>query len=35
MPTHYSGTPQEVLALDTFIKLTRATNSLIELPGKL
>ncbi len=28
MPTHYSGTPQEVLALDTFIKLTRAANSL-------
>lgn len=30
MSTHYSGTPQEVLALDTFIKLTRATNSLIS-----
>jgi len=30
MPTHYSGTPQEVLALDTFIKLTRATNSLMS-----
>ncbi len=30
MPTHFSGTPQEVLALDTFIKLTRATNSLMS-----
>ena len=30
MPTHYSGTPQEVLALDTFIKLTRATNALMS-----
>jgi MarR family 2-MHQ and catechol resistance regulon transcriptional repressor len=30
MPTRYSGTPQEVLALDTFIKLTRATNSLLS-----
>ena len=30
MPTHYQGTPEEVLALDTFIKLTRATNSLIN-----
>jgi MarR family 2-MHQ and catechol resistance regulon transcriptional repressor len=28
MPTHYSGSPQQVLALDTFIKLTRAANSL-------
>lgn len=28
MPTHYQGSPQEVLALDTFIKLTRAVNSL-------
>lgn len=27
MPTHYNGTPEEVLALDTFIKLSRATNS--------
>jgi MarR family 2-MHQ and catechol resistance regulon transcriptional repressor len=27
MPTHYKGTPKEVLALDTFIKLTRATDS--------
>ncbi len=30
MPTHYCGTPEEVLALDTFIKLTRATNSLMS-----
>jgi MarR family 2-MHQ and catechol resistance regulon transcriptional repressor len=30
MPTHFCGTPQEVLALDTFIKLTRATNSLMN-----
>jgi MarR family 2-MHQ and catechol resistance regulon transcriptional repressor len=28
MPTHYSGTPQEILALNTFIKLTRSVNSL-------
>jgi MarR family 2-MHQ and catechol resistance regulon transcriptional repressor len=28
MPTHHKGTPQEVQALDTFIKLTRATDSL-------
>lgn len=28
MPTHFSGTPEEVLALDTFIKLTRANNSV-------
>src|SRR5262245_11609009 len=28
MPTHYQGTPEEVLALDTFIKLNRATESL-------
>lgn len=28
MPTHYSGTPQQVLALDTAIKLTRAAASL-------
>ncbi len=27
MPTHYAGTPEETLALDTFIKLTRATNA--------
>ena len=29
MPTHYQGSPHEVLALDTFVKLTRATNSLL------
>ena len=29
MPTHYRGTPQEELALNTFIKLTRA-NSMLE-----
>ena len=29
MPTHYSGTREEVLALNTFIKLTRATESLM------
>ncbi len=34
MPTHYQGTPQEVLALDTFIKLTRANNSLINRLGE-
>ena len=28
MPTHYIGKEDEVLALDTLIKLTRATNSL-------
>jgi len=28
MPTHYSGTRAEVRTLDTFIKLTRCTNSL-------
>ena len=28
MPTHYQGTPQEILALDTYIKLTRAVNTL-------
>ena len=28
MPTHYAGSPREVLALNTFIKLTRATESL-------
>lgn len=29
MPTHYSGTRTELRALDTFIKLTRCTNSLL------
>jgi MarR family transcriptional regulator, 2-MHQ and catechol-resistance regulon repressor len=28
MPTHYPGTPQENLALNTFIKLTRSVDSL-------
>lgn len=28
MPTHYTGTLRETLALNTFIKLTRATDSL-------
>lgn len=28
MPTHHKGTPREVLALNTFIKLTRATDSV-------
>jgi MarR family transcriptional regulator, 2-MHQ and catechol-resistance regulon repressor len=27
MPTHYQGSPQEVQALDTFIKFTRAANA--------
>ena len=30
MPTHYSGTPTETLALNTFIKLTRSVNSLMS-----
>ena len=29
MPTKYKGKPQEVLALNTFIKLTRATDALL------
>lgn len=29
MPTHHKGTPQEVRALNAFIKLTRATDSLM------
>jgi len=29
MPTHYQGTPEEMRALDTFIKLTRATETLL------
>ena len=28
MPTHYKGSPEQVLALDTYIKFTRAMNSL-------
>jgi MarR family transcriptional regulator, 2-MHQ and catechol-resistance regulon repressor len=27
MPTHFKGTPEETLALDAYIKLSRATNS--------
>lgn len=30
MPTHYLGTPREILALNTFIKLTRATGSVLQ-----
>lgn len=29
MPTHYQGTDQEILALDTFIKLHRASDALM------
>ena|SRR6187455_1875623 len=29
MPTHYSGSLAEIRTLDTFIKLTRCTNSLL------
>lgn len=29
MPTHYQGTPKEVRALNTFIKLTRSAESLL------
>ncbi|MFN3982936.1 MAG: MarR family winged helix-turn-helix transcriptional regulator [Caldilinea sp.] len=29
MPTHFEGAPEQVLALDVFIKLTRANNSLL------
>jgi len=29
MPTHFRGNPETVRALDTFIKLTRATESLL------
>src|SRR5215213_5281188 len=28
MTTHYRGTPREILALDTFIKLVRATSTV-------
>ncbi len=28
MPTHYQGDPKSVLALDTFIKFSRAANAL-------
>ncbi len=30
MPTHYTGTRAEIRVLDTFIKLTRCTNSLLN-----
>lgn len=33
MPTHYHGTPEQELALNTFIKLTRATESLMTRLG--
>ena len=33
MPTHYQGTPEQELALNTFIKLTRATESLLTRLG--
>ncbi|MFO7634380.1 MAG: MarR family transcriptional regulator [Caldilinea sp.] len=29
MPTHYEGTPEQILALDAFIKLTRCNNSVL------
>ena len=29
MPTHYQGSPEEVRALNTFIKLMRASGSLL------
>ena len=28
MPTHFKGNPQQILALDTYIKLTRASESI-------
>lgn len=28
MPTHYRGTPEEILALDAFIKLNRSVNAV-------
>ncbi len=28
MPIHYKGSPEQILALDTYIKFTRAMNSL-------
>lgn len=30
MPTHYPGTPEEVRALNTYIKLTRAAESVLS-----
>ncbi len=29
MPTHYQGTPEEIRALNTYIKLTRAANAVL------
>ena len=34
MPTHYRGTPREELALNTFIKLTRAVESVTTRLGR-
>lgn len=34
MPTHYTGTRAEMRTLDTFIKLTRCTNSLLARLGE-
>ncbi len=34
MPTHYQGTPKEILALNTFIKLTRSVESLMTRLGR-
>ena len=28
MPTHYKGTQRDVVALDTFVKLVRATDTV-------
>lgn len=33
MPTNYQGNPEQVRALNTFIKLTRATDSLLNRLG--
>jgi MarR family transcriptional regulator, 2-MHQ and catechol-resistance regulon repressor len=30
MPTHFAGSPAEIHTLDTFIKLTRCTNSIFS-----
>jgi len=30
MPTHYQGTPQEINALNTYIKMTRAVDSFMN-----
>lgn len=30
MPTHYQGTPRETLALDTYIKLSRALGTVVR-----